>query len=68
MRGYHIRPCVATFRLTRHRERKAETDKEWGDHFEYSRYLGGDAAGVLLSEPGEALEREGDGVDRFGIT
>ena len=39
-----------------------------GDQFEYSRYFGGDAAGVRLSEPGEALEREGDGVDRFGIT
>ena len=33
-----------------------------------SSYLGGDAAGVLLSEPGEPLDREGDGVVRLGIT
>ena len=29
--------------------------------------MGGDD-GVRLSEPGEALEREGEGVDRLGIT
>ena len=29
--------------------------------------MGGDE-GVRLSEPGEALEREGEGVDRLGIT